>query len=263
MQPLLLLLALLLPLEARTAAPSHPIHQPFLSEEIIGGHEAKPHSRPYMVFVQFLVGNSKKRCGGALVNEDFVLTAAHCLGSSINITLGAHNIKKQEKTQQIIPVRRAIPHPDYNPKNYSNDIMLLQLVKKAKLTAAVRPLGLPKGKDRVRPGQVCSVAGWGRMAMGTLATTLQVVELIVQEDRECRSRFRGYYMGATQICVGDPKKMKTSFKGDSGGPLVCNNVAQGTFSYGNGNGTPPGVFDKVSHFLPWIKRIMKHFSQQA
>ncbi|XP_025775868.1 granzyme H-like isoform X4 [Puma concolor] len=186
MQPLLLLLALLLPLEART-------------EEIIGGHEAKPHSRPYMVFVQFLVGNSKKRCGGALVNEDFVLTAAHCLGSSINVTLGAHNIKKQEKTQQIIPVRRAIPHPDYNPKNYSNDIMLLQLVKKAKLTAAVRPLGLPKGKDR----------------------------------------------------------------GDSGGPLVCNNVAQGTFSYGNGNGTPPGVFDKVSHFLPWIKRIMKHFSQQV
>ncbi|XP_025775869.1 granzyme H-like isoform X4 [Herpailurus yagouaroundi] len=164
MQPLLLLLALLLPLEART-------------EEIIGGHEAKPHSRPYMVFVQFLVGNSKKRCGGALVNEDFVLTAAHCLGSSINVTLGAHNIKKQEKTQQIIPVRRAIPHPDYNPKNYSNDIMLLQ--------------------------------------------------------------------------------------GDSGGPLVCNNVAQGTFSYGNGNGTPPGVFDKVSHFLPWIKRIMKHFSQQV
>lgn len=47
--------------------------------------------------------------------------------SSINVTLGAHNIKKQEKTQQIIPVRRAIPHPDYNPKNYSNDIMLLQV----------------------------------------------------------------------------------------------------------------------------------------
>lgn len=85
-------------------------------------------------------------------------------------------------------------------------------MKKAKLTAAVRPLGLPKGKDRVRPGQVCSVAGWGRVATGRYPDTLQEVELIVQEDRECRSRFRGYYMGATQICVGDPKKMKTSFK---------------------------------------------------
>ncbi|XP_039110602.1 granzyme H-like isoform X1 [Hyaena hyaena] len=250
MQPLLLLLGLLLPLEART-------------EEIIGGHEATPHSRPYMAFVQFLDKDSKKRCGGTLVNEDFVLTAAHCLGSSINVTLGAHNIKKQEKTQQIIPVKRAIPHPDYNRKNLANDIMLLQLARKAKLTAAVRPLGLPRGKARVRPGQVCSVAGWGQMATGTLATTLQEVELMVQEDWECRFRYRGYYIGATQICVGDPKKMKTGFKGDSGGPLVCNKVAQGIFSYGNLDRTPPGVFVKVSHFLPWIKKTLKHLSRQA
>ncbi|XP_029806026.1 granzyme H-like isoform X3 [Suricata suricatta] len=250
MQPLLLLLALLLPLEART-------------EKIIGGHEAKPHSRPYMAFVQFLGADCKKRCGGVLVDMDFVLTAAHCLGSSINVTLGAHNIKKQEKTQQIIPVRRAIPHPDYNPKNYSNDIMLLQLAKKAKLTAAVRPLGLPRSKAQVKPGQVCSVAGWGQLATGSLATTLQEVELTVQEDWKCRSRFRGYYTETTQTCVGDPKKMKTGFKGDSGGPLVCNKVAQGIFSYGNRNRTPPGVFIKVSHFLPWIKKTMKHLSRQA
>uniref|UniRef100_A0A5F9D1U6 Granzyme H n=1 Tax=Oryctolagus cuniculus TaxID=9986 RepID=A0A5F9D1U6_RABIT len=143
---------------------------PGTGTEIIGGHEAKPHSRPYMAFVQFLA-QSKKRCSGVLVREDFVLTAAHCLGSSINVTLGAHNIKEQERTQQVIPVRRAIPHKDYNPEDYTNDIMLLQ--------------------------------------------------------------------------------------GDSGGPLVCSNVAQGILSYGQRNRTPPGVFIKVSSFLPWIKRIMK------
>ncbi|XP_062946082.1 granzyme H isoform X2 [Cynocephalus volans] len=157
MQPLLLLLASLLSSGART-------------EEIIGGHEAKPHSRPYMVFLQLLHNGNKRRCGGVLVREDFVLTAAHCQGSSINVTLGAHNIKEQEETQQVIAVRRAIPHPAYNPQNFSSDIMLL--------------------------------------------------------------------------------------RGDSGGPLVCNNVAQGIVSYGRNNGTPPGVFIKVSHFLPWIKRTM-------
>ncbi|XP_062946081.1 granzyme H isoform X1 [Cynocephalus volans] len=179
MQPLLLLLASLLSSGART-------------EEIIGGHEAKPHSRPYMVFLQLLHNGNKRRCGGVLVREDFVLTAAHCQGSSINVTLGAHNIKEQEETQQVIAVRRAIPHPAYNPQNFSSDIMLLRLEKKAKRTAAVRPLRLPGGKAR----------------------------------------------------------------GDSGGPLVCNNVAQGIVSYGRNNGTPPGVFIKVSHFLPWIKRTM-------
>ncbi|XP_069909440.1 granzyme H isoform X2 [Oryctolagus cuniculus] len=205
---------------------------------------------------QFLA-QSKKRCSGVLVREDFVLTAAHCLGSSINVTLGAHNIKEQERTQQVIPVRRAIPHKDYNPEDYTNDIMLLQLERKAKKTKAVRPIRLPRGKARVKPGQVCRVAGWGQVASGTLATTLQEVELTVQQDQECESLFRGYYSRATEICVGDPKKMKTGGKGDSGGPLVCSNVAQGILSYGQRNRTPPGVFIKVSSFLPWIKRIMK------
>ncbi|XP_046508636.1 granzyme H-like [Equus quagga] len=113
MQPLLFLLVFLLPPEAGT-------------ENIIGGHEDKPHSRPYTVFVQFLLENKKKRCGSVLVLEDFVLTAAHCRGRVINVTLGAHNIQKQGKTQQVITERQAIRHPDYNPKNLSNDIMLLR-----------------------------------------------------------------------------------------------------------------------------------------
>ncbi|XP_004421218.1 PREDICTED: granzyme B-like isoform X1 [Ceratotherium simum simum] len=245
MQPLLLLLAFLLPPRAEAG-------------EIIGGHEAKPHSRPYMALVQFLVKERRKMCGGALVGEDFVLTAAHCLGSSISVTLGAHNIQKQERTQQVIPVRRAIPHPDYDPNNISNDIMLLELARKAKQTAAVKPLSLPWSKAQVTPGQVCSVAGWGRVTpIGPNSDTLQEVELTVQEDQECESRYPGIYSWATQICVGDPKKKKSSFQGDSGGPLMCKNVIQGIVSYGRSDGSPPRAYTKVSSFLPWIKKTMK------
>lgn len=89
-------------------------------------------------------------------------------------------------------------------------------MKKAKLTAAVRPLGLPKGKDRVRPGQVCRVAGWGQMATGRYPDTLQEVELIMQEDQECKSRFPNYYNHKTQLCVGDPKEKKSSFQVSNG-----------------------------------------------
>ncbi|XP_046510346.1 granzyme B-like [Equus quagga] len=245
MQPLLLLLAYLLSPGAEAG-------------EIIGGHEASPHSRPYMAFVLSVTEKEEKSCGGVLVREDFVLTAAHCRGSSMTVTLGAHNIKKQERTKQVISVREAIHPQHYNSENLNNDIMLLKLERKAKLTAAVQPLSLHWGKTQVRPGEVCSVAGWGRVTPnGRRSDTLQEVELTVQQDRVCESYLRNYNSN-TQLCVGDPKERKSSFKGDSGGPLVCDNMIQGIVSYGQNNGKPPGVFTKVSSFLPWIKRIMKN-----
>ncbi|KAM4854048.1 granzyme B-like [Thomomys bottae] len=245
MQLLLILLAFCLPLTSKT-------------EEIIGGHEAKPHSRPYMAYLRISNGVDLKKCGGFLIREDFVMTAAHCYGSSINITLGAHNIKEEEKTQQVIPVRKAFPHPDYNRRDHSNDIMLLQLQRKAKKTTAVNLIRLPKNKSQVKPGQVCYVAGWGQMApRGKYPNTLQEVELTVQEDQKCKSHLEGYYNDVVEICVGDPKMKRSSFKGDSGGPLVCNHRAEGIVSYGRPDGSPPRVFTKVAKFLNWIKKTMK------
>nr|XP_008538759.1 PREDICTED: granzyme H-like isoform X2 [Equus przewalskii] len=116
MQPLLLLLAFLLPPEPGTGI-------------VIGGQEARPHSRPYMALIHALHEGKVQRCGGVLVERDVVLTAAHCWGSSIKVTLGAHNILNRERTQQVISVKEAICHPDYNPKKSSNDIMLLKEVE--------------------------------------------------------------------------------------------------------------------------------------
>lgn len=224
--------------------------------KIIGGHEAKPHSRPYMAYIEFL-DKRINRCGGVLVRRNFVLTAAHCNGSLIQVTLGAHNIRKKEKTQQDFKVKKHFPHPDYNPRNISNDIMLLQLERNSKLSKAVKPLRLPRGKDWVRPGQKCVVAGWGQDEMGTDTDTLREVELTVQEDWECQCHLPNYYDRATQLCVGNPVEKKASFKGDSGGPLMCHNEIQGIVSYGRNDGTSPRAFTKVSRFLPWIKKTMK------
>lgn len=243
----LLLLLLIFSLLSRTQA-----------GEIIGGHEANPHSRPYMAFLRIMDQNSLRRCGGILIREDFVMTAAHCSGSSINVTLGAHNIKEQEQTQQIIPVLKFIPHPDYNRKDYSNDIMLLKLERKAKRTRAVRPLNLPRRNAHVKPGDVCYVAGWGKMdPVGKYPDTLQEVEMTVQKDQECESYLKDYYKSSSEICVGDPKVKHASFKGDSGGPLVCKKAAAGIVSYGQKNGSPPRAFTRVSSFLSWIKKMMK------
>ncbi|XP_049985095.1 granzyme C-like [Alexandromys fortis] len=246
MAAVLILLTFLLPLGAG-------------AEEIIGGHEVNTNHRPYMALIVSVHGDGKRhRCGGFLVRDNFVLTAAHCRGSAMKVILGAHNIRIQEETQQIIPVAEHIPHPDYNPKDGSNDIMLLKLERTAKRTKAVRPLNLPRRKVLVNPGDTCYVAGWGKLAPnGKLSDTLQEVELRVQKDQECESRFPGCYNKTIQICVGDPKIHRTASVGDSGGPLVCKKAAAGIVSFGDENDSAPCVFTRVSSFLSWIKKMMK------
>uniref|UniRef100_A0A8C6HE95 Granzyme C n=1 Tax=Mus spicilegus TaxID=10103 RepID=A0A8C6HE95_MUSSI len=247
MPPVLIILTLLLPLRAG-------------AEEIIGGNEISPHSRPYMAYYEFLkVGGKKMFCGGFLVRDKFVLTAAHCKGSSMTVTLGAHNIKAKEETQQIIPVAKAIPHPDYNPDDRSNDIMLLKLVRNAKRTRAVRPLNLPRRNAHVKPGDECYVAGWGKVTPdGEFPKTLHEVKLTVQKDQVCESQFQSSYNRANEICVGDSKIKGASFEEDSGGPLVCKRAAAGIVSYGQTDGSAPQVFTRVLSFVSWIKKTMKH-----
>ncbi|CAI9157889.1 unnamed protein product [Rangifer tarandus platyrhynchus] len=238
--------------------------------KIIGGHEAKPHSRPYMAFLRFKISGKPHICGGFLVREDFVLTAAHCLGSSIDVTLGSHNIMEREQTQQFIPVRRAFPHPHYNDKTFENDIMLLQLAWKADMTDAVSPISLPRSFEKPKPGMMCSVAGWGRLDVNIPpADKLQEVDLEVQKDEKCIAHFKDY-IPIMQICAGDPNKRKSSFllllslpTGDSGGPLVCDGVAQGIVSYGRDDGTTPDVYTRISSFLPWIQTTMRQYKRQG
>ncbi|XP_055147604.1 cathepsin G [Symphalangus syndactylus] len=247
MQPLLLLLAFLLPTGAEAG-------------EIIGGRETRPHSRPYMAYLQIQTPAGQRSCGGFLVREDFVLTAAHCWGSRIVVTLGAHNIQRPENTQQHITVRRAIRHPQYNQQTIQNDIMLLQLSRRVRRNRNVSPVALPRTQERLRPGTRCTVAGWGLVSRTRRTDRLREVQLRVQRDNQCRRIFDSYD-GRRQICVGDPRERKAAFRGDSGGPLLCNNMAHGIVSYGKASGVPPEVFTRVSSFLPWIKRTMRSFKQ--
>ncbi|XP_006835438.1 PREDICTED: chymase-like [Chrysochloris asiatica] len=225
--------------------------------EIIGGQECKPHSRPYMAYLAIVTSQGYwASCGGFLIRRDFVMTAAHCAGSSITVILGAHNIRKKQDTWQILKVVKQFPHPKYNDSAVLNDIMLLKLKEKANLTLAVGTLPLPPQYCFVPPGRMCRVAGWGRTGvMEPTSDVLQEVKVRLMDPQACKHY--PDFNHQSQLCVGNPRKIRSAYKGDSGGPLLCAGVAQGIVSYGRHDAKPPAVFTRISNYRLWINKVLK------
>ncbi|KAK3543595.1 hypothetical protein QTP70_023955, partial [Hemibagrus guttatus] len=231
---------------------------------IIGGKEAKPHSRPYMVSVQI---NNEHKCGGMLVKKDYVLTSAHCVNDTeysgkdkLEVVLGAHNISKKEPQQQRIRVQIFIKHPCYKRKEPVNDIMLLKLKSKAKLNNNVNTIDLLKNNENLPANLECSIAGWGRTSQdSTASSVLREVTLKVQDNSECKNRWKQYFDTDSMICTA-PDGRHAFCQGDSGSPLICGNDPQGLAAYTHPddclNHNYPEVYMKISYFLLWIKQII-------
>ncbi|KAM3658132.1 granzyme B(G,H)-like [Ammospiza maritima maritima] len=202
---------------------------------IIGGTKVKAHSRPYMAYLKIQSGPEPSYCGGFLIRPDAVLSAAHCVDIkgtvNVTVTLGAHNIRRQEPSQQEIPVEKWVIHPQYCPEDFKNDIVLLKLEEKAKINDNVRCISIAKKNERVGEGAKCNVSGWGRPSLkSTRSDVLREVELEVQNEKRCN--FSSDYQRQSMICVGDKYSEKAAYKGDSGGPLVCKKKAHGIVSHG-------------------------------
>nr|XP_040039381.1 serine protease 57-like isoform X1 [Gasterosteus aculeatus aculeatus] len=232
---------------------------------IVGGRDAAPQSRPYMASLQI---RGQHNCGGALVREDFVLTAAHCqIRGQYTVVLGADSLTANEATKQEFRAVRSIPHPDYTANENENDIMLLKLSSRASLTQAVQLIGLKSG--RMRADGQCLTAGWGDVGdNGTLPERLQEVNVTILPQRTCSRRWRGVPITRTMVCgvgagsiQGFCSALSLCLKGDSGGPLVCEGGAAGVVSFSGrrcGNPRTPDVYTRVSSFSDWIADVLRN-----
>ncbi|XP_054912237.1 granzyme B-like [Poeciliopsis prolifica] len=221
------------------------------AEKIIGGHVAEPHSRPYMVFIRrHLANNDESFCDGFLLNEDFVLTAAHCQAKNYTVYLGVDDTKylKNDKIQDRT-VEKVFPHENYDKNAFVNDIMLLKLGSKAVMNNFVKPISLASRDDETLP-KSCIISGWGQTRPdGAISDKLMEMNVTLVENSNC-----------TKLKLYCSDGIARPGKGDSGGPLVCgHSTAYGVVAFMslNPNGHSMVAYTKTPCYVDWITSTMK------
>ncbi|XP_031417407.1 chymotrypsin-like protease CTRL-1 [Clupea harengus] len=239
-----------------------------LNSRIVGGEGAPSGNWPWQVSIHYdILG--QHICGGTLINNQWVLTAAHCIESSAAL----YTIYLGRQTQYTLAnpneVRRSVQsiiiHPDYLNKPFANDIALLKLSEPVTFTDYIRPACLSSNMSTFHNATTCWATGWGNVGVGEslpYPQTLQEVKLQVVGNKECACKFETILAGViqpTMICAGG-KVGKAVCQGDSGGPLQCKQgsvwVQAGitNFVVPCATGKAPDVYARVSAFQTWIMK---------
>ncbi|KAM5303530.1 trypsin [Glossophaga mutica] len=222
-------------------------------DKIVGGYTCGRNSIPYQVSLN----SGYHFCGGSLINNQWVVSAAHCYKSRIQVRLGEYNIELAEGNEQFIDAAKIIRHPKYNAKTMDNDIMLIKLKSPATLNSRVATVSLPKSCASV--GTQCLISGWGNtQSSGSNYPKLpQCLDAPILSDSACRKAYPDQITN-NMICLGFLEGGKDSCQGDSGGPVVCKGQLQGVVSWGYGcaQKNRPGVYTKVCNYVSWIKNTI-------
>ncbi|XP_053697459.1 CLIP domain-containing serine protease B4-like [Sabethes cyaneus] len=257
------------------------------SDRIVGGERTKIDEYPWTARIQHFDRRSNDyafHCGGSLINELYVLTAAHCtVGIPKAWTISAVRLGEWDTTAdpdcdeldptdcydpvQDIRVEKSIPHENFisSKSEVHNDIALLRLAQKARYSETVVPICLPlepASANRPYESVKLFVAGWGQTETDRGSRYKLFVGVNGVSQAACREQYPMANIDDRHICAGG-EAGKDSCKGDSGGPLmdvVASEQGQavyylaGVVSFGRQCGTRgvPGVYTKISKFVSWI-----------
>ena len=247
------------------------LHNASAQQKVVGGVDVDIKDYPWQVAVDY-------GCGGSIIGDSWVLTAAHCVGGGVNY-IHAGNSAPYANGGESYSVVNVITHPLYGSgTSYSHDFALVEIEGEFNFSNPnIGKIDLISEADVLAgsedAGVMSTITGWGTLSSGgSMASTLQMVQApIVSNDVACGATTdengnSGDYgcssLDGSMICAGDLiDGGEDACQGDSGGPLVVRSLIDNrwlligatSWGYGCADVNYPGVWARVSYVLDWIE----------
>jgi len=234
---------------------------------ITGGNEATPHEYPWMAALFFTQAGTEGTyfCGGTLISDEWVMTAAHCVAgaTSMKVFLGAHNVRAESEDGRLeFEATEHFAHEDWSQILIRNDIGLIKLPEKIEFNEIIRPVCLPSYSDVEDKfaGLDAPASGWGKPTDSATSISPELREVTTRTITNLACVFELFQISKNNICISGAEG-KSTCNGDSGGPLhkVMDNGRMkqiGITSFGLAFGCELGLhaaFTRTTSYLEWIE----------
>jgi hypothetical protein len=238
-------------------------------DRIVGGVEATEHTWPWQVA---LFIDDAWFCGGSIISENYILTAAHCADDAgyFDVMAGAHDVRASSEPHRVeVTSYNGWTHPQWNTQDLSNDLALIELPSPLPMSDYITTSCLPSAGDVPPVGTMATVTGWGKpsdSAGGISDVLREVRDVPVMSNSDCNDVYG--IVGDGVICI-DTAGGRGSCNGDSGGPFIVKAdgsasggaspgtqwTQHGIVSFGAASGCEVGLpagYTRTEYYLDWI-----------
>ncbi|XP_055594212.1 serine protease snake-like [Uranotaenia lowii] len=248
---------------------------------IVGGKEAEEGEFPHQALLGYNITEESPKttdrydfqCGGSLISERFVLTAAHCMkyAKPVVVRLGVLEIADGDDGSFDYGIDFIRKHPNYiNAASY-HDIALIKLSTVVSFEQTIVPACLWTEMAITVDSVIASGFGHTKFGNDKISPILRKVKLDFLDRSQCENQFNGlrnFRRGILpqQLCIGSKRGGRDTCQGDSGGPVQtvrdpsqsCVFHVIGVTSVGSfcGTGQSPAVYTRVASYIDWIEEVV-------